>query len=346
MGFVNRLVGKDEAEVPMKAAVVGSGEEAGLLASAYSVRSDIELVHARTIVPADGVIRRPSVEVPAIEALDEVIRTPGLEAVELVAPLNERAGLAASCIKAGLFTSVAPPAGAKELFELESLAKAYNTALRIRMPCFYYEPYTRMKRLLERDELGMPMGLKLSVKRGKGSRLPEKIEPAEWIAEHEIGFLALGPWLLGAPARVHARLEASSPGRPLSSVIAWRCREKRYGHMQLDFCPHLQVRTFTEPVHRAVELTCAGGMAFASRGEGQLMRMPALWVRGKSTATAFEMLRDDWRSVYDALAAETVKVTRSGAAPVSGPGEAAAAMNLLALARESAARGDEARASA
>ena len=38
--------------------------------------------------------------------------------------------------------------------------------------------------------------------------------------------------------------------------------------------------------------------------------MPALLVRGKSTATSFEMIEDDWREVYSALASEVVGFIR------------------------------------
>ena len=308
MGFLNRLMGHEKKSAPVKAAIIGEGPEAERLAAAYHVNKGIELVGAEEVSYGDGVIRQPVVRTPGLDALDDIIRTPGLRAVEIAAPPESRKDVAQTCIKAGLFTSVEPVLSIDELDELTALAKNYKARLRFRLLPLYYPPYRELKRLIDEDAVGRPMMLKMMTRRGKGTDLPDGLDPGRWIVEHELGFLALAQWLMGPIEKVHARLESKGNGTPPSSVISWKYEGRhQYGYFQLDFCPGLHVRTFTEPVHRFIELTGAGGLIMATRGEGQLMRMPALMVRGKSTTTAFEMIPDDWRETYKRLAAETVK---------------------------------------
>jgi predicted dehydrogenase len=343
MGFWRRLWGDEELPRPVRVAVVGQGAEAGRLAAAYATSAGIELVQAQVVKPGDGVIRQPVVETPALESLAEVIATPGLEAVELAAPLGERAAAAAHCLRAGLFTSVEAPATEKELDELATLSRAYHTPLRLRLHPLYYPVYQEFKRLLDQDYAGHPLSLKMMIRRGKGTLLSENLDPAAWLLEHELGFLCLAPWLLGDIVKVHARLQPFDYNRrPASSIIMFQFRQRRlYGFLQLDFCPGLHVRTFSEPVHRYLELTGVGGLLIASRGEGQLLRMPALILRAKSTTTAFELTPDDWSEVYRNLARETVRVKREKAEPLGSAQLARAGLELVTAARASATKGDE-----
>lgn len=342
MGFWKRLIG-GEAESPVRSAVVGEGLEAGRLAAACHSCSGIELVGAEVIKDGDGVIRMPQVRAAGLDRFDSLIRERGLEAVEIVAPLETRAGLAAASIKAGLFTSVEAPASVSELEELEGLSRSYRVPLRIRMLPFYYPPYQEAKRLLDENALGMPMSLKLMVRRGKGSDFPRPLDAGRWLLEKEAGFIALGPWLLGPIEKVHARLARErASGAPGSSVVMWKHVDMhRYGYLQLDLCPELHVRTFTDPVHRFIEVTSVGGLILATRGEGQMLRMPALIVRGKSTTTSFELVPDEWTETYANLARETVAIVRKGRRPRAGPADALAALRLIEAAESSAASGDE-----
>jgi predicted dehydrogenase len=342
MGFFNRLRGQEDKRPPVKAAVFGDGPEAGRLAAAYQVNKGIELVGAEEVSYGDGVIRQPVVKTPGLDALDDVIRTPGLKAVEIDAPPGDRKAAAEACVKAGLFTSVNPPTSTDELDELRALAKNYKTGLRFRLLPLYYPPFRELKRLIDEDAVGRPMMLKMTTRRGKGTDLPDGLAPGRWIAEHELGFLALAQWLIGPIEKVHARLESKGNGAPPSSVISWKYQGRhQYGYFQLDFCPGLHVRTFTEPVHRFIELTGIGGLIMATRGEGQLMRMPALMVRGKSTTTAFELIPDDWREIYKRLAAETVKAMNRKARVIGSAGVVKEALMLVEAARRSAEEGDE-----
>jgi len=326
------------------AAVVGDGAEAERLAGAYWVNRDVELAHAELVSHGDGVIRKPVVKSAGLDRLDEVIRTPGLEAIEVVAPVEDRAAAAAACLKAGLFTSVEAPPDLNQLGELKDLAKSYGVGLRIRLLPLYYPPYREMRRLVGEDAVGSPLSLKLVTRRGKGTELPEPLDRAAWIAQHELGFLSLAQWLLGPIDKVHARIgDVSTNSTPASSVIAWKYRtQHQYGYLQLDFCPGLHVRTFHEPVHRTVELTGIGGVILANRGEGQMYRTPALIVRGKSTTTAFEMIPDDWSEVHANLARETVAALRKGKRVAGHANVAMDALRLVEAARTSAEQGDEA----
>ena len=343
MGIWDRIKGIEEKPLQVKAAVIGEGPEAERLAAAYSVCPGIELVHAETVVVADGVIRTPVVRVPGLTALDDVLRTPGLQALEIVAPLEKSADLARASLRAGVFTSIPAPVEIKPVDELVELSRAYRVPLRVRLLPLYYPPYREFKRLLDDDTVGHPISLKLMTRWGKGAQLPRPFDPVQWIREHDLGFLSLATWLLGPIEKVHIRTGAAAQNNsPATSIIMWKYRQRhQYGFLQLDICPDLHVRTFTDPVHRSIELTGAGGLILATRGEGQLLRLPALMVRGKSTTTAFELIPDDWREVYKNLALETLKVVNEKSSPRAGAELTREALRLAQSAHNSLEKGDE-----
>jgi predicted dehydrogenase len=342
MGMWERLKGRG-AKPPVKAAVVGEGPAAERLASAYEITPGVETVGSEIVRHADGVVRAPVVRPAPLASFDAVIRTAGLRAMEIVAPVEQRFDLAAAALKAGLFASVEAPAGTEELHELERLADVYGVPVRIRLDPLYYPPYQETRRLAQEEAVGRPMALKLLVRRGRGTELAAGQGPGQWIIAHELGFIALAPWLIGPIEKVYARLgRPAGEATPPSALVMWKYSGlHQYGHLQVDFCPGLHVRTFTEPVHRFIEVTCVGGTIMATRGEGQLLRMPALIVRGKSTTTTLEMVPDDWREVYKNLARETLQVLNNGAAPLSTPAVATDAVKLVRSAMASAQKGDE-----
>jgi predicted dehydrogenase len=342
MSVIDRILGKEKSPDPIKIAVVGEGMEAGLLAAAYEVNQDAELVGCEIKSYGDGVIRQPVIETPPLGSLEDILLTTGLEAIEIVALENERTKLAKTAIKAGLMVSMEAPINEEELNELSSLASAYNVPLRFRLHSFYYPPYMEMKRIVSGDGLGRPVSLKMTVRRGKGTEVPENHDPFTWIRQNELGFLALAGQLMGDIELVYTNTSTSKNGTPAPLMIMWKYKsEHQYGYIQLDFCPDLHIRTFTDPVHRAMELTCIGGLAFATRGEGQMHRMPALSIRGKSTTTAFEVIEDDWRAVYKNMANETVNVLRGKKKVKDLKRAVTDSFKLIEAAKRSFEKGDE-----
>jgi predicted dehydrogenase len=316
MTIWNRIRGIEDPLAPLSALVAGSGPEAERLAAALRAEPGV------TVTAAAGE-----------EAL-AAIRRREVALVEIALPAAEAKPLAEEALRAGLFVSTCCPPNRADLRGLADLADQNHATLRIRLNPFYYPPYREMKRLLDDDAVGRPVTLKMTVRRGKGTVLPAELSPAAWIAEHELGFLALAGWMVGTAEKAFGRLEPIlTNGTPASSLLAWKFAGRhQYGYLQLDFCPKLHVRTFTEPVHRALELTGLGGIIFATRGEGQLLRSPALIVRGKSTTTAFEILPDDWREVYPALAREAIAAVRSSAPVLATADRALEALKILELA--------------
>ncbi len=315
MSILERIKGIEAEPQTVNVGIIGQGQEAKRLCEAYANEK-------RTSVIA---------EAPA-QSADEVIRTPGLSAVEIIAPLENRAGIAKACIEAGLFTSVAAPISTSlaQSSRLVEMAREYGTGLRVRAHSLYYDPYIQARKLLDERAIGRLITLKLLVRRGRGTTVPEPFDPFEWIVQEELGYLALAQYLGGSMTSVHARLEAmtDSAVRP-SSVLMWRYKPAhQMGYLQLDICPDLHVRSFTDPVHRHIEITGTDGIIFITRGEGQLMRMPVLMVRAGSTTTVHEMVKDEWSEIYPALASETVECTVSGKSPRGKPELCISALRL------------------
>ena len=321
MSFKDRLLGRVEARPRLRWGLIGGGQEAERLKRAYQAEGAELLAEA------------------AAERADEVIRAPEVQAVEIVAEPEAQTAIARRCLQAGLHASIGAPISLTlgDADDLIRAAVAHQVCLRVRNHLLYYEPVFKAKHLLDDRAIGRLMTLKLMVKYGQGSDTAGAENRAEWILRLETGSLALASYFFGETAKVHARLE---PGP--SSVVMWKYRENyQFGYLQLDFCPRLHVRTFTEPIARWIEITGTAGMLFIPRGEGQLLRGPALMVRGRDTTTAYEMVQDDFRQVWPNLAREMIRAVFQRR-PVRSDGALSRQALALALAAaESAEAGDE-----
>ena len=326
MGLLEMIRQRGKADSVVRGAILGTGPLAELLTAGYRKCEGIELVVCQPIDKAEV-----------------VLGTPGLQFVEIVAPAEERLRIATKCLSARLFTSMDPVPDSKAMESLKSLASRQYCSMRYRLYPLYYAPFREVKRLVDEDHLSRPISLKLLLRRGKGAEMSEDIDPLQWVLENELGYLALSGWLMGNVRKVYARqVKRNGKESPGSAVIMWKYADHhQFGYLQVDFSPGLQVRTLTEPVHRFLELTLLGGIIMVTRGEGQLLRMPPVIVRGRSTTTAFELVEDDWRDVYMTLAQETYEhlVKKK---PIVGTAEAADYSLRIALAAmKSVANGEE-----
>jgi predicted dehydrogenase len=326
MGFLKRIKRQHDTKPVLTCGIIGSGPLSDRLASAYRQCEDVRLTGICSIEDAEDIIRRD-----------------GIQAVEVTGPLTEQITIARECLRAGIFASIDPPAGLDTIEELHALAESHHTNVRFRLTALYYPPYSEVKRLVNEDHLARPICLKLVTKRGKGTEFPQELDPLKWIMENELGFLSLAQWLMGPIGKVYAKqLRKGGVAGPGSCLVMWKySNHHQFGYLQLDFCPELHVRTFDDPVYRSIELTCQGGIIMATRGEGQLLRMPAVLVRGKSTATSFEMVPDDWSEVYVNLARETYRYLVNRHPIIGGHDAARNSARLADAAIRSHENGDE-----
>ena len=123
MGFLARLKGEKKPQPKVKAVILGTGETAERLAAGYRATAGIEFLGLKPLAEAD-----------------DLCSIPGLQAVEVVAPREERSGIAAKCLAAGLFTSLDPPADITAANDLQVLARANHAGLRFRLYPLYYPP--------------------------------------------------------------------------------------------------------------------------------------------------------------------------------------------------------------
>jgi predicted dehydrogenase len=326
MGLLEKIRHRGEGETLVKGAILGTGPIAELLTDGYRKCEGIELV-----------------AIQPIEKAEAVIKTPGLEFIEIIAPLEDRTRIAEKCLGAGLFTSMDSVPDPQVIERLKAIAGKEDCCLRFRLYPLYYAPFREVKRLVDEDHLSRPISLKLTLRTGKGSEIAEGQDPLQWVIDHELGYLALSGWIMGDVEKVYARQvnrgRTESPG---SALIMWKyASHHQFGYLQIDFSTGLHVRTSTEPVHRFLELTLLGGFIMVTRGEGQLLRMPPVIVRGRSTTTAFEMVEDDWRDVYTSLALETYDNIKQKKPIVGTSGLADSSLRLALAAVKSCAQGDE-----
>jgi predicted dehydrogenase len=326
MGFWKRLIKGEEDKPRVGVGFIGSGDDAGMLRKAYEDHVQAEIVAEKDI-----------------EEAEEVIRARGVQAVEIFAGPGEAADLAMACLKAGIHTSVPAPLALsiEKTDELIAAASRYDVILRVRQPALYYEPFIKAREIIDKQDIGWINNLKLMLK------VTEMKDPSfdrgQWLIENETSFLALAEYLVGPVEKVYAWLDAKGTnGVPCTNMVMWKYKEKhQYGYMQIDFTPGLHVRTFTQPVFRSVEVTGNNAKIFINRAEGQLLRQPVLFVRSKDKTTSYELIKDDWREIYPAMARDMIRSVLTGKSPRSSATSSRRALKLALAAKESSEKGEE-----
>lgn len=326
MGFWERLTRGTEEKPGVRIGFIGDGPDADLLRKGYERHPQAEIISAEPIARSD-----------------EVIRSPGIHAIEVFASPGDSARVALACLKAGIHTSVPAPLAMslEKADELIETARNYELTLRVRQQILYYDPVIKAKDLIKKRAIGRPITLKLMLK-VTGMDKPD-FDRAEWLIENQTSYLALAEDFLGPVEKIHARLEANQTnGIPCSNVVAWKyCEKHQYGYLQVDFTPGLHVRTFTDPIYRAVEITGTDGVMFINRAEGQLLRQPVLVVRAKDKTIVHEMLKDDWREVFSTMARDMVRAVIENKQPRSNANSSRNALLLALAAKDSIENGRE-----
>jgi predicted dehydrogenase len=326
MGFWKRLITGAEEKPRLRLAFVGEGGDKDGLRQAYREHPRAEIV-AEEPLPRAG----------------EAIKMPGVRAAEIFAGPGEAAEAAMACLEAGIHVSVPAPLATdlEQADELIAAARRHQAIIRVRQPWLYYEPFTKAREIIASGQAGWISTLKLTLK-VTGVSDPE-LDRSRWLIENESSYLGLAEYLAGPVAKVYAQLDSKAThGIPCTNLVMWKYRERhRYGYLQIDFTPGLHVRTFTEPIHRAAEITGNAAKIFINRGEGQLLRQPALLVRGRDRTIVYELIKDDWREVWPAMAQDMISAALLGKGPRSGADQARSALRLALAARESSRNGEE-----
>ena len=326
MGFWERLISGAEEKPKLRLVFLGEGGDKDRLLNAYREHPQAEI----------------AAEVPR-ERADEAIRTGGIQAAEIFAPPEQAADLARACFQAGIHASVPAPLAMtmEKADELIAAARRHQVTLRVRQPSLYYDPFIKAKEIIASGQAGWITNLKLMLK--ITSVDDPELDRADWLIANETSYLGLAEYLVGPVEKVYARLEAKSTnGIPCTNLVMWKYREKhQYGYLQIDFAPGLHVRTATVPIHRSAEITGNAAKIFINRGEGQLLRQPALMVRTRDRTTAYELIKDDWRDVYPAMAQDMISAVLLGKGPRSNAELARRALRLALAAKKSSVKREE-----
>jgi len=325
MGFLRRLTSLEDKREPLAVALVGgSAEERRRLESAY-------LSNPKSRVIFSG----------GAENLGQLARSGKAELIEIFAPLEQRAALASLCLEAGVNVSTDMPPAAEpgQISVLQSRAGQRGLVFRVRNECLYYEPYRKAAEIIADEKIGYHTMLRMVVKR-KQSPVPEQ-ERGQWLLANESGYLALAEYLSGRVEKVFM-LGGQTRSRPGSMLVGLKFQKPhRFGYLLVDFAPELKIRTFNEPVFRQVWATGTAGVVMVNRGEGQLWRAPVLWLRAKDYSRSWELLQDDWNSVYGAMVEESFAVLRQGRPLISGLGLAGSGLRYALHAGMSLTQGRE-----
>ena len=301
MGFWQRLLWLEDKTEPVRVALVGEkSQERKLLEQAYQQNPHIQVIYTSQEINPEKISRE-------------------VELVEIFAPPKETSELAEEFLKKRFNISVGmPPAlSLEEINFLQELSQKHQNWVRVRNPCFYYQPFQKACEIIKKEKLGYPLMLRLIVKR---SPKPEDgLDWGKWILEKESDFLALAEELYGPIEKVFAMSNSENSKEIGSIIIGFKFQaQHRMGYLLLDFASQLHIRTFTFPVFRQLWATGTAGVLMINRGEGQLWRVPPLLLRAKNYSHTYENLKDSWQDAYSEMVKEVAVSLRKNLHPGFG----------------------------
>ena len=325
MGFWQRLVKLEDKVEPVRVAIAGNDcQDRKRLEAAYGADPRTRIIFSGS----------------ADEAEKQVLVN-NAELVEIFAPIEKRAGLARTCLEAGASVSLdmPPAADPAQIDSLKAIAAQRGKFVRVRNESLYYEPYQKAWELIKDERIGWPSMLRMVIKR---KQTPGKdFDHAAWLLKNESASFALAEYLFGPLSSVftQAGKSASNPGSVLVGMKFKTAHQ--FGFLLLDFTPDMQMHTLGEPVFRQIWAVGTAGVLMINRGEAQLRREPVFLLRAKDYSRTWEMLKDDWNSVYPAMVEAIYNTLRKGSPLVSNLDLAQSGVRAALAAGKSGGQGQE-----
>jgi predicted dehydrogenase len=256
----------------------------------------------------------------------EVLRDPGIDAVEILTPHDLHKEMTVAALEAGKHVSVQKPM-ALDLAEADAMigaAQRTGKTLRIFENFRFYPPYVRAKELLDAGEIGEPLSLRVKVIGGAGREgWPVPWEAWAWrmdearcgggpsIFDHGYHIFSIAMFFLGRAERVFAwidKLEVA-PGLvwDAPAYLMWKYRDgQRYGCWETVGSPELAVPSRYYSNDEWVEITGSRGVIWVTRCSGEMLPLPPLALYRDGELRTFDDMETDWASGFVAATREFI----------------------------------------
>ena len=344
--------------------IVGGGPEADLLARGYRKSRSAALVAAVHPDPAEAKRRAGAWGCEIHGTSLEDILVPGrVDAVEILAPLDQRAELAATALSANRHVSVLKPM-ARDIGDARRLVAAASRTteifLRVNDPLHFYPPYVKAREIVRSGEVGEIGSIRIKTVLGRpgppatfdapsgwpwhGDLAPRAPEPAGYLFNLCVDKFGLAADLAGEVELVAAYLNDLDEDRGGQGHVIWKCREPgRYGVMEIVRAPEMQIRSDYFPCDDTVEMSGTDGILWINHCTARMTEAPAIEVRrGRTyyTLGAECGLRTGWADAwYDSADHFATSILR-GRPPRPGIEAGKQALQFLLAAKLSASTGE------
>lgn len=218
---------------------------------------------------------------------DEMLQNPDIDAIEIVTPHYLHARQAIAALRAGKHVSVERPIGISiaEADQVIQAAQQSGKVLQVFEPCLFYKPLLDARSLIDANEIGRPVGLRIDATIGKsvaGVWNFDEGGPQAWRFDpnlaggtpmlFDIGYQAMciALFLVGSiekievwqsMTRINERLSIDAP-----TAAMWKhFQQEVFGTLALTYAPERKMRTPYQPIEMRITVN-------GTRGDIEILR--------------------------------------------------------------------------
>ena len=241
----------------------------------------------------------------------ELLSDPGIDAVEILLPHYLHLPVTLDALAAGKHVSLQKPMARtlEETDQIVAAAAESGVVFRVFENFRSYQPYIRIKDMIDEGEIGDPVSMRYKVIRGLGvgaHHVPH--EAYEWrfdqergggipqILDHGYHVASLIEYYFGPVTRIHAmtRKRGESPDIESSYYITWETADAKLGNWENVFAPDFEIATDYYAEDDWMEITGTRGILVATRCTGKLLdEAPVILYRDGKTRR-FDDMETDW----------------------------------------------------
>jgi predicted dehydrogenase len=285
----------------------------------------------------------------------EMLASPDVDAVEILLPHHLHLQVTQEALNAGKHVSLQKPMclDMDEARQIIDAADSADTTFRMIENYRTYEPYIRAKSMLEADEIGDPIGMRIKTVHGAGRGGWEIPASAlEWRKDvsqagganslHDYGahITSIIPFFLGQVEKVHAMADLSAGVNKFTgsrSVITWKQEGSEvFGTWDMSDSDSFVIDTKYYPVDEWVEVTGTRGILWLTRCTSRMTDLPPLVMFRDGQTHSYSDLETDWGDSFRRAGHEFTNGITSGIQPQLNAREAAHTLAVSLAAARSA----------
>ena len=241
----------------------------------------------------------------------ELLSDPDLDAVEILLPHDLHLPITLEALAAGKHVSLQKPMTRTldEADQIVAAAAESGVTFRVLENFRSYQPYIRIKDMIDADEIGDLVSMRYKVIRGLGvggHHIPE--EATAWRFDEQIGggvpqildhgyhVASMIEYYFGPVTRIHTMTgeRGESPDIESSYFITWESADGKFGAWENVLAPDLEIATDYYPGDEWMEITGTRGIVVSTRCTAKLLdEAPVILYRDGKTRR-FDDMETDW----------------------------------------------------